>query len=57
MLAALLAFLQSIPVLGRLLDKLLPSWEQRRADAIRREKQCERDKIDRWIDRGGPPPV
>ncbi len=55
MLEAIIAFLQSIPVLGSLLDKLIPDQRQRRIDAIHKEKQRERKQIDDWIDRGGPP--
>jgi hypothetical protein len=55
MFAAFLALLQAIPVIGRVVDKLLPSREERRETLIRKEKQRERDKIDEWIDRGGPP--
>lgn len=55
MLEAIIAFLQSIPVLGSLLDKLIPDQLQRRIDAIHKEKKREREQIDDWIDRGGPP--
>lgn len=58
MWAAILAFLQSIPILGKIVDKLIPSREERQIDAIRKEKQRERQWIDDWVDRGDhPPPV
>lgn len=55
MWAAFLAFLQAIPALGQLLNKLLPDRKERQIDAIRKEKKREREDIDDWIDRGGPP--
>jgi len=56
MWATVLAFLQAIPVIGRVLDKLIPSREERHIEAVRKEKARERQWIDDWIDRGSPPP-
>jgi len=56
MWAVILAFLQAIPWLGRIVERLVPSREERRQREIRSQKQHEREAIDRWIDGDGPPP-
>jgi len=53
MWAAILALLQSVPVVALIVEKLTPTRQERQIDKIRNEKQTERDKIDDWIDRGG----
>jgi len=53
MWAAILALLQSVPVVARIVEKLTPTRQERQIDKIRNEKQTERKKIDDWIDRGG----
>jgi len=53
MWTAILALLQSVPVVARIVDKLTPTRQERQIDKIRNEKQTERKKIDDWIDRGG----
>jgi hypothetical protein len=55
MWAALVALLQAIPVIGRIINKLIPTRKERESDSIRRQKQRERQAIDDWIDRGGGP--
>jgi len=54
---AILALLQSVPVVARIVEKLTPTRRERQIDKIRTDKQHEREKIDDWIDRGGTPPV
>jgi hypothetical protein len=56
MWAGILAFLQAIPWLGRILERFVPSREEQRQRDIRLQKQREREAIDRWIDGDGPPP-
>ena len=53
MWTAILALLQSVPVVARIVEKLTPTRRERQIDKIRNEKQIEREKIDDWIDRGG----
>jgi len=53
MWAAILALLQSVPVVAQIVEKLTPTRQERQIDKIRNEKQTEREKIDDWIDRGG----
>jgi hypothetical protein len=53
MWGALVALLRAIPVLGEIIDKLIPTRKEREVESIRREKQRERQAIDDWIDRGG----
>jgi len=57
MWTALLALLQSVPIVARIVEKLTPSRRERQIDKIRSEKQHERETIDDWMDRGGTPPV
>jgi hypothetical protein len=47
--------LQAIPVIGGIIDKLIPTRKERESDSIRRQKQRERQAIDDWIDRGSGP--
>jgi len=55
MWAALVALLHAIPVIGGIIDKLVPTRKERETDSIRRKKQGERQTIDDWVDRGDPP--
>lgn len=57
MWTAILAIIQSVPVMARIIEKLTRIRRGRQIDKIRNEKQHEREKIDDWIDRGGTPPV
>ena len=57
MWTAILALLQSVPVVARIVEKLTPTRRERQIDKIRNDKQHERKKIDDWMDRGGTPPV
>ena len=57
MWTAILALLQSVPVVARIVEKLTPTRREQQIDKIRNDKQHEREKIDDWIDRGGTPPV
>jgi len=57
MWTAILALLQSVPIMARIVEKLTPTRRERQIDKIRTDKQHEREKIDDWIDRGGTPPV
>ena len=57
MWTAILALLQSVPVVARIVEKLTPTRRERQIDKIRTDKQHEREQIDTWIDRGGTPPV
>ena len=57
MWTAILALLQSVPVVARIVEKLTPTRRERQIDKIRDTKQHEREKIDGWIDRGGTPPL
>ena len=57
MWTAILALLQSVPVVARIVEKLTPTRRERQIDKIRKDKQHEREKIDGWIDRGGTPPL
>jgi len=54
---AILALLQSVPVVARIVEKLTPTRRERQTDKIRTDKQHEREKLDSWIDRGGRPPL
>lgn len=55
MWAAMVALLHAIPVIGGIIDKLVPTRKERETDSIRRQKQRERQEVDDWVDRGGPP--
>ena len=57
MWTAILAIIQSVPVMARIIEKLTQIRRGRQIDKIRNDKQHEREKIDDWIDRGGTPPV
>jgi len=57
MWTAILALLQSVPVVARIVEKLTPTRRERQIDKIRSDKKHERNKIDDWMDRGGTPPV
>ena len=57
MWTALLALLQTIPILARIVEKLTPTHRERQIDKTRKDKRHEREKIDAWVDRGGTPPV
>jgi hypothetical protein len=57
MWTAILALLQSVPVVARIVEKLTPTRRERQIDKIRADKQHEREKIDSWVDRGGNPPL
>ena len=54
---AIIALLQSVPVVARIVEKLTPTRRERQIDKIRSDKQNEREKLDSWIDRGGTPPL
>ena len=55
MWSAILALIQAVPVVARIVDKLTPSRNERKIDKIRKNKEQERDQIDTWVDRGGRP--
>jgi hypothetical protein len=55
MWSALLALLQAIPGITHLLDKLIPTRDERSTSKVRQEKQRERNAIDDWMDRGSGP--
>jgi len=57
MWTAILALLQSVPVVARVVEKLTPTRRERQIEKIRTDKQHEREKIDSWVDRGGTPPL
>ena len=57
MWTAILAIIQSVPVVARIIEILTQIRRGRQIDKIRNDKQHEREKIDDWIDRGGTPPV
>ena len=57
MWTAILAIIQSVPIMARIIEKLTRIRRGRQIDKIRNDKQHERKKIDDWIDRGGTPPV
>ena len=57
MWTAILAIIQSVPVVARIIEKLTQIRRGRQINKIRNDKQHEREKIDDWIDRGGTPPV
>ena len=57
MWTAILAIIQSVPIMARIIEKLTRIRRGRQIDKIRNDKQHEREKIDDWIDRGGTPPV
>jgi len=57
MWTAILALLQAVPVVARIVEKLTPTRRERQTDKIRNDKQHERKDLDDWIDRGGTPPV
>lgn len=57
MWTAILALIQAIPVLGGIIDKIIPTRRERETEAIRQQKQRERQSIDDWVDRdSGPRP-
>lgn len=56
MWTAILALLQSVPILARIIEKLTPTRRERQITKIQNDKQHERKNIDDWIDRGGTPP-
>ena len=45
---AILALLQSVPVVARIVEKLTPTRRERQIDKIRSDKQNEREKLDSW---------
>jgi len=55
MWTAILAILQAIPLVARIIGWVIPSRRERSASKIHREKRHEREKIERWVDRGGRP--
>ena len=55
MWTAILALLQSVPVVARIVEKLTPTRRERQIDKIRTDKHHEREQIDTWVDRGGSP--
>jgi hypothetical protein len=55
MWSAILALLQSVPVVARIIDKLTPTRSECQTDRIRTAKHHERQQIDTWIDRGSRP--
>ena len=57
MWSAILALLQSVPIVARIIEKLTPTRRECQIDKIRTNKEHEREKIDAWVDRGGTPPV
>jgi len=57
MWSAIIALLQSVPVVARIVEKLTPTRRERHIEKIREDKQHEREKIDAWVGRGGTPPV
>jgi len=57
MWTAILALLQSVPILARIIEKLTPTRRERQITKIQNDKQHERKSIDDWIDRGGTPPL
>jgi len=46
MWTAILAIIQSVPVVVRIMEKLTPSQRGRQIDKIRNDKQHEREQID-----------
>ena len=57
MWTAILALLQSVPVVARIVEKLTPTRREQQIDKIRNDKQHEREQIDTWVDRGGSPQI
>ena len=57
MWTTILALLQSVPVVARIVEKLTPTRREQQIEKIRTDKQHEREKIDDWMDRGGTPPL
>jgi len=57
MWTAILALLQSVPIMARIVEKLTPTHREQQIDKTRKDKQHEREKIDAWVDRGGTPPL
>ena len=57
MWTAILAIIQSVPVVARIIEKLTQIRRGRQIANIRNDNQHEREKLDDWIDRGGTPPV
>lgn len=55
MWTAILALLQSVPIVARIIDKLTPSRRDWQIGKIHSAKQNEREQIDSWIDRGSGP--
>jgi hypothetical protein len=56
MWTAILTLLHAIPVLGGIIDKIIPTRRERETEVIRRQKQRERQSIDDWVDRWSGPP-
>ena len=54
MWTAILALLQAVPVVARIVEKLTPTRRERQTDKIRNDKQHERKDLDDWIDRTPP---
>ena len=55
MWSAILALIQAVPVVARIVEKLTPSRRESQINKIRKDKQHERDQVDTWVDRGGRP--
>ena len=55
MWTAILALLQSVPIMARIVEKLTPTRRERQIEKIRTDKQHEREQIDTWVDRSGSP--
>jgi len=55
MWTAILALLQTVPVVARIVEKLTPTRREQQIDKIRTDKQHEREQIDTWVDRSGIP--
>lgn len=55
MWSAFVALIQAVPVVARIVEKLTPSRRESRTNAIRKDKEHERDQIDTWVDRGSRP--
>jgi len=53
MWTVILAILQAIPFVARIIGWIIPSRRERQAGKIHSEKRHEREKIERWVDRGG----
>ena len=55
MWTAILALLQSVPIMARIVEKLTPTRRERQIEKIRTDKQHEREQIDTWVDRSDSP--